>query len=332
MDAPVAEGKETVEAKPEEQSKKRNLEGEDVEKSAAKKTSSATVNKGAPNEISEELNEQLTEVDERIKKKEAACREEQIVVQCKYEQLKKPDIEDRHKLIEKIPNFWRTVIFSYFGGGNAKSSWIAKAEMPIFDHLEKVDIEYLNDNFGSHKFLFHFSENQWFDVKCFEKTVKIESENKPLIITNMPSPFEWKVNPFSADNSEEFEMSFFCWLLNKTDDERQENFGSLFKDNVWEDAITIFQSPARVEDTEEDSEGMYSVHDEDEEEYDEEYGEENMFDAEEEGEGGIFEEVDDEEEAVDDDAEVAASDEPEAAQGTEDKPESVEPAEEKKEA
>lgn len=259
-----------------EMTNKRPLDGEGKEESEAK------ISRLSAFPI--DLQKQIAVVDEELKSLETKCREEQIAVQCKFEKNKKQHFEKRQELINQIPHFWKHCIFSYFGGGTTKSSWIAQAEMPIFDYLEKVDIDFLGDKYGSHKFIFQFGENEYFDNKVFVKTIKIEDEEKPITIINEPDNFDWKKNPFQEGNEAQYDMSFFCWLLNRTDDERTENFGSLFKDNVWEDAITIFNTPQREEEEEEGYDQSM-----DDEEYEEEgdYEEENEYDEEmEEGEEG----------------------------------------------
>eukprot|EP01069_Polyplicarium_translucidae_P001364 Polyplicarium_translucidae@DN1638_c0_g1_i3.p1 len=95
------------------------------------------------NELSD-LQDRLVEIDKR-------CAKEQISVQKKFDEEKKPHIEERQKIIERIPQFWGTAICHH-----PMFQAIDSEEREMLMLLKNVELEDNIDSNGSYKLTLAF--------------------------------------------------------------------------------------------------------------------------------------------------------------------------------
>jgi len=219
--------------------------------------------------LDDTLRNDLEKVQGELNKLEQGCREEQIEVQCKYDAMKKKHFDARGALVKKIPNFWRDVLINF----GQPAGLINPAEIEVLDYLEDVILEDNLDRKGSHKFTFTFKENPFFKQTTIVKSVLIkDEENVQIDVT----PITFTKNPLEnllAD--EQPTASFLHWLQSK-DEDGEDDFGSTFREHVWEEAVGVYNPEDQGDENEDDEEGD----EEDDEDYDEddEEGEEAQGD------------------------------------------------------
>jgi len=212
------------------------------------------------------IDDEVTAIQDKLSALDAECREEQVKIQCKYDKDKKPLFDKRGDLLKKIPKFWKTVFVNFAG----PSGLILTPELPLLDHLADVRLVDNLDTKGSHKFTFTFSENPFFKETEIVKEITVaEDDSVEVKVT----PITWTNNFMDGFPSEEGDVTSFVKWLQSKDEDREGDFGSVFRENVWQDALTIHDNPPQMDD-DYDEEGEEGEEIEGEEEGGEEAGEE----------------------------------------------------------
>lgn len=207
--------------------------------------------------------EALLAVQKELNDLDAKCREDQIEVQCKYEKMKAKHYHDRGEIFKKIPQFWKTVIVNFAGS----TGLVLEEEIPVLEHLADVKLEDNLDKAGSHKFTFTFNENKYFKETELVKELKVkEDESVEVKVT----PITWTEDPLKDIDGGDEVQSFFKWLQS-TEEDTMGDFGSVFRETIWEEALDVYQNPpvefdCEEGEDEEQEEGEEEEGDEDEEE------------------------------------------------------------------
>lgn len=185
--------------------------------------------------ITPEIDEKLQEIQKEVHALDEQCREEQIVVQCSYDAKKGKHFRDRGDLFKKIPEFWKTVICNFA----APMGLMLETEAEALTYLEDVFLADNMDKEGSHKFTFTFKENPFFKESEIVKEIKVlksDPENCEVKVT----PITWTKDLLKDVTEAEKESSFFTWLQSNV--EEREDFGNLFREKVWQDALTVYEN------------------------------------------------------------------------------------------
>jgi len=216
--------------------------------------------------LDDTLRNDLEKVQGELNKLEQGCREEQIEVQCKYDAMKKKHFDARGALVKKIPNFWRDVLINF----GQPAGLINPAEIEVLDYLEDVILEDNLDRKGSHKFTFTFKENPFFKETTIVKSVVIkDEENVQIDVT----PITFTKNPLENLLENQPTASFLHWLQSK-DEDGEDDFGSAFREHVWEEAVGVYSPEDQGDENENGEEGDEDEdYDEDDEEGEGEYEE-----------------------------------------------------------
>lgn len=203
--------------------------------------------------IDDALMKELEGIQGELGKIDTQCRDEQIEVQCRFDALKRKHFEGRGELLKKIPSFWKDVFLNFAG----PSGLLVEQEIPILDHLVDVKLEDNLDKKGSHNFTFVFSENEFFKETEIKKEVMVKDEDNVHITV---TPITWKKNILEGLEDQAKHSSFMHWLQ-CTDEDSEGDFGSVFREVVWEDVLTLYAQAVDVDDDDEEDD----VEDEEEE-------------------------------------------------------------------
>lgn len=193
-------------------------------------------------------NEALQKVQNELTSLDDACREEQVAVQCKYDAMKKKHFEERGELLKKIPSFWKDVFLNFAG----PHGLLLEQEVPVLEHLVDVRLEDNLDKKGSHKFTFTFTENDYFNETEIVKEIAVSPDDKAEVKV---TPITWKKNILAEVPHEEGDLATFFRWLQSSEEDCEGDFGSMFRESVWEDALQIYANPPEdVEGEEEEGE------------------------------------------------------------------------------
>lgn len=89
--------------------------------------------------------------------------EEILMVEQKYNKLRKPFFEKRNDIIKRIPNFWVTAFV------NHPQIQLDESEEDCLTHLKKLEVEEFEDIKSGYKINFHFEENPFFSNEVLTK-------------------------------------------------------------------------------------------------------------------------------------------------------------------
>jgi len=110
--------------------------------------------------------------------------EEILMVEQKYNKLRKPFFEKRNDIIKRIPNFWVTAFV------NHPQIQLDESEEDCLTHLKKLEVEEFEDIKSGYKINFHFEENPFFSNEVLinhdfvnfasEKSKKMKRKKKSI--------------------------------------------------------------------------------------------------------------------------------------------------------
>lgn len=230
-----------------------------------------------PKVLFAEIEEKLAEIQKEVHGLDEQCRQEQIILQCSYDAKKGKHFKDRGEIFKKIPEFWKTVICNFA----APLGLMLDCEIEALTYLEDIFLADNMDKEGSHKFTFTFKENPFFKETEIVKEIKVlkaDPDNCEVKVT----PITWTKDLLKDVSEAEKESSFFNWLQSNV--EEREDFGNLFREKVWQDALMVFENEEMFqqgEDYDSENDGDYENESDDEECSDDEEGPEDEAEGEE---------------------------------------------------
>ncbi|KAK3858183.1 hypothetical protein Pcinc_035610 [Petrolisthes cinctipes] len=251
----------------------------------------------------EEIDSCQNEIDQLNEK----ASEEILKVEQKYNKLRKPNFENRSKIIQRIPNFWVTAFVNH----PQISAILEEEEEECLHYLTKLDVEEFDDIKSGYRIKFFFDENPYFENDVLTKEFHLGSTGDPASHStdikwkdghNLLERFRQRMQQGEKSGGSGRKRpldlrSFFSWFCDHGDPSADE-IAEVIKDDMWPNPLQYFLVPdIEVENGEGDD-------DEEEEELDEEEVDDNVVVVEEE-----IEEVDEEEEEED---EVQAEEDGEA--------------------
>jgi len=212
-----------------------------------------------------------------------------LVVEQKYNKLRKPHYQKRNEIIGSIPAFWSTV----FTNHPQVSSIVTEKDEEALQYLTELEVEEFEDIKSGYKVTLRFKENPFFTNNVLVKEFHISDEaselegsaSKSTEITwkpgksLVPKP-DLKVGNKRGKDDMSGSTSFFSWFNDASEDGICE-IGESLKDDIWPNPLQYFLND--INDSMEDEE--YDEEDEEEELDDaiEEEDEEEDDDGEEEG-------------------------------------------------
>lgn len=220
-------------------------------------------------EIDSEIEQKLDAIKTEVDALDEQCRDEQILVQCSYDAKKSKHFKDRGGLFKKIPEFWKTVICNFA----SPTGLMLECETEALTYLEDVFLEDNMDAGGSHKFTFTFKENPYFKESEIVKHIIVKKED-PENCEVKTTAITWTKDVLADVTEADKESSFFNWLQSNV--EEREDFGNLFREKVWQEALMVYENEDVFHNDEEFDES-------DEEEYDDEECSEGSDEDEDEG-------------------------------------------------
>ncbi|XP_045597999.1 protein SET [Procambarus clarkii] len=233
----------------------------------------------------EEIDSCQNEIDQLNEK----ASEEILKVEQKYNKLRKPNFENRSKIIQRIPNFWVTAFVNH----PQISAILEEEEEECLHYLTKLDVEEFDDIKSGYRIKFHFEENPYFENDVLTKEFHLGSTGDPA---SQSTEIKWKgghnlVERFrqrmqqgekgGTGRKRPLELrSFFSWFSDHGDPSADE-IAEVIKDDMWPNPLQYFLVP--------DIEVENGEGDDDEEELEDEEVDDNVVVVEEE-----IEEVDEE--------------------------------------
>lgn len=240
-------------------------------------------------EIDEELQKAIQSMDEIQNKLDELTEKasvEILVVEQKYNKLRKPHYQKRNQIIGQIPAFWATV----FSNHPQVSSIVTERDEEALQYLTEMEVEEFEDIKSGYKVSFHFKENPFFinDLLVKEFHISDEAADGDLPASKS-TEIKWKPGKSlvpkadlkagakrGKDDMSTGSASFFSWFTDVVEDGICE-IGESLKDDIWPNPLQYFLNDINdsVEDDydeDEEEEEEDAIEEEDEEEGEEDGG------------------------------------------------------------
>jgi len=233
--------------------------------------------KADPSEPEPDFNpqhEKLEKIQSEIEKLNDEATDEILLVEKKFNGLRKPYYKQRNDVIREIPEFWLRAFMNH----QMLSTLLDEADQDVFKHLKELNVEDFDDVKSGFKVTFTFDANPYFKNKVLFKEFRYNQEGQ---LTVTPSKIEWQAgkdltqNPSPStelgkrQHDNDLMTSFFNWF---NPEDQDLDLGETIKEELWPNPAKYYHG--------EDLLGG------DEEEAEEEEGEEVEEEVDEEGEEG----------------------------------------------
>lgn len=203
--------------------------------------------------------------------------EEILLVEQKYNKMRKPYYEKRNELIQKIPNFWVTAFVNH----PQISAVLDEEEEECLHHLTKVEVEEFEDIKSGYKIKFTFSENPFFSNTVLVKEFHLATSGDPA---SQSTEIQWKEgmnlvkkahqngnNAGQKRKHSSLSRTFFQWFIDNVDPSA-DDIAEVIKDDMWPNPLQYFLAPDIEEngyddeedEDDEDGEGLQVIGEDDE--------------------------------------------------------------------
>ncbi|ELT99437.1 hypothetical protein CAPTEDRAFT_157590 [Capitella teleta] len=171
--------------------------------------------------------------------------EEILLVEQKYNKLRKPLYGKRNKLISTIPNFWVTA----FSNHPQISVHLTEDDDDCLQSLTEVEVEEFEDIKSGYRIKLHFAENEFFKNKVLSKEFHLSTTGSdgswdPV---SESTEIQWKKGKKPASpkgkgkRKHDMLASFFQWFADNTNPSMDE-LAEVIKDDMWPSPLQYFLS------------------------------------------------------------------------------------------
>jgi len=172
--------------------------------------------------------------------------EEILVVEQKYNKLRKPYFDKRNDIIKRIPNFWVTAFVNH----PQISVILDEDEEDCLHYLTKLEVEEFDDIKSGYRINFHFKENPYFENKILTKEFHLGSSGDPA---SQSTSIRWKEgndlskkikNKGGGKGRKRFleQKTLFSWLTDHADPSA-DDIAEVIKDDMWPNPLQYYLVP-----------------------------------------------------------------------------------------
>jgi template-activating factor I len=243
-------------------------------------------------DINEEVQKAINSMDEiqnNLDQLTEKASVEILVVEQKYNKLRRPHYQKRNEIIATLPAFWSTV----FSNHPQVSSILTENDEIALTYCNEMEVEEFEDIKSGYKVSFRFKENPYFTndllVKEFHISDEMAEDDAPA---SKHTEIKWKPGKSLVPKQPELKTgakrskeemggpaSFFAWF-NETSEDGICEIGESLKDDIWPNPLQYYLND--VNDSVEDEE----FEEEEEEDFGDAIEEEGSEEEEEEEEDG----------------------------------------------
>eukprot|EP00475_Leptophrys_vorax_P000759 TRINITY_DN10415_c0_g1_i1.p1 TRINITY_DN10415_c0_g1~~TRINITY_DN10415_c0_g1_i1.p1 ORF type:complete len:274 (-),score=57.22 TRINITY_DN10415_c0_g1_i1:221-988(-) len=244
----------------------------------------ARVEGGTAEDALDEAINKLNTIQDELDKINEEASDKVLEVEHKFNMIRRPVYDRRTAVLDKVPDFWRTVIVNH----PILSSILSEEDIKVLEYLKALDVEDFKDVKTGYAIRFFFSPNPYFSNAELSKTyrytpdgdIKVEGtviqwkEGKDLT-----APKEGGEGGAGKKRKAEESDSFFKWFAVDSDtnelDHLNDDIAELLKEDVWSNPLKHYlQEDEEDEDLDEGEEGEEGEEGDEEDDEDDEDGEE----------------------------------------------------------
>lgn len=214
----------------------------------------------------EKFQKALQDLDEQ-------CARQQMEVQKEFDLKKKPIIEKRQAVLDKIPGFWCTALRNH-----KMFELMSEHDEPVLKHLKSIELDDNLDDAGSYKIKFIFSDEAKAHFSPLElvKEVRFGGPGEEEVV--QATEIVWadkEKNPVAlalaerekAEDEDTAPWSIFEWFTKEPWTEDRVDVGEVIRREIWHSPVAFFLGDAISDDDDDElSEELGSDSDDDNEE------------------------------------------------------------------
>ncbi|KDR10925.1 protein SET-like [Zootermopsis nevadensis] len=172
--------------------------------------------------------------------------EEILVVEQKYNKLRKPYFDKRNDIIKRIPNFWVTAFVNH----PQISAILDEDEEDCLHYLTKLEVEEFDDIKSGYRINFHFEENPYFENDVLTKEFHLGSSGDPAsqstsILWKEGNDLSKKIKDKSGGKGRKRfleQKTLFNWLIDHADPSA-DDIAEVIKDDMWPNPLQYYLVP-----------------------------------------------------------------------------------------
>ncbi|KAL5278110.1 SET family protein [Megaselia abdita] len=173
--------------------------------------------------------------------------EEILLIEEKYNGLRKPCYDRRGELIKNVKSFWVTAMVNH---PNISSILDENEECECLHSLWKLEVEEFSNIKSGYKISFHFSPNKYFENEVLTKEFHLGKEEGPH---SKSTPIKWKEGhnllkqllsrPSNTRKRRNLEFkTFFDWFTDNSDPINDE-IAELIRDDLYPNPLQYYLVP-----------------------------------------------------------------------------------------
>ncbi|KAL9685602.1 hypothetical protein QQ045_023053 [Rhodiola kirilowii] len=190
--------------------------------------------------------EKLQEIQDQLEKLNEEASDEVLVVEQKYNEIRKPVYGKRSEIIKSIPDFWLTAFLSH----PALSELLNEEDQKIFKYLSSLDVEEATDVKSGYSISFNFNPNPYFEDAKLTKTFTFLDEGATKVNS---TPIRWKEGMGIPNGTVEGkgnkrsldEQSFFSWFSETVANDMDaihDEIAEIIKEDLWANPLNYFNN------------------------------------------------------------------------------------------
>mmetsp|Transcript_100039 Transcript_100039/g.182535 ORF Transcript_100039/g.182535 Transcript_100039/m.182535 type:complete len:240 (+) Transcript_100039:86-805(+) len=198
--------------------------------------SKAAVKRARTTKSYEEKMKDVHDVQLELQLLEERCADDQISIQLKYDEMRKPHFKKRRDLLKQIPGFWKDALRGH------PMNLTHSIELEALSHLQDIEVHENTDRNGSYEVRATFHDNSLFKEKTIlKKVVYHDVTGERIEAATLTSASEQGQKLLDAVRSAQ--RSVIGWFLRPAAAaEDTDDFGHVLRRDLWQDPVPYFLS------------------------------------------------------------------------------------------
>lgn len=164
------------------------------------------------------------------------CAEEQISIQQRYDQLRRPHFDKRGKKVRSIPGFWKSALCGH------PSRLVAPFESEALEHIIELDVRENVDRRGSYEVRVQFGKNVLFKERSAVKKVTFhDALTEQVEAATLTAASDRGLEILASARG--VQRSVLGWLISPQSAGAAEvghDFSEVLRRDLWQDPIPYF--------------------------------------------------------------------------------------------
>ncbi|CAI2178826.1 5450_t:CDS:2 [Funneliformis geosporum] len=154
----------------------------------------------------------------------------------------KPIYEKRRNVLKRIPKFWSQVVGITLMKQVLIGQYLDNDDYSVVQYINDVTIEMDENTSENFKIILSFSDNEYFKNKELIKEFIVDADGQRMIKSTTIEWFEGRDYTKKHKIDEDDDLSFIKWFSEESTDESSWDLGRIFKDDLYPQAWTIYNT------------------------------------------------------------------------------------------